>query len=95
MSLDNRTWERLAKLQDGKASEYDDCYVRLGHVLDAIFPDGLPILGARDFTRFHLFHMQLLKLVRYAIAFEEGHPDSLDDNAVYAQLLRKVDTGKP
>jgi hypothetical protein len=45
-----------------------------------------------DFTRFALFAQAHGKLCRYAARFAAGgHPDSLDDTAVYAQLLKFVD----
>jgi hypothetical protein len=45
-----------------------------------------------DFTRFALFAQAHGKLCRYAATFAAGgHPDSLDDTSVYAQLLKFVD----
>jgi hypothetical protein len=58
----------------------------------ALFPEGVELKSPSDFTRFALFAQAHGKLVRYAARFAAGgHPDSLDDTAVYAQILRFVD----
>jgi hypothetical protein len=58
-----------------------------------MFPDGVELSTPADFTRFALFCQAHGKLVRYASTFAQGgHPDSLDDNSVYSQLLKFVDS---
>jgi hypothetical protein len=58
-----------------------------------MFPDGIELRDPSDFTRFALFLQAHGKLVRYAATFSQGgHPDSLDDSSVYAQLLKFVDS---
>jgi hypothetical protein len=57
-----------------------------------MFPDGIELREPEDFTRFALFLQAHGKLVRYASRFTQGgHNDSLDDTAVYAQILKFVD----
>jgi hypothetical protein len=57
-----------------------------------IFPDGLELKTASDFTRFALFTQCHGKLLRYAANFHRGgHAESLDDLSVYAQLLNYTD----
>jgi hypothetical protein len=47
---------------------------------------------ADDANRLHLVIMILSKLSRYCWQFDQGgHVDSLDDMAVYAQMLQEVD----
>jgi hypothetical protein len=87
--------ERLAELRtlhDSRNKLYRDDYLRIGDSLAAMFPRGLELKRAEDFTRFALFVACHGKLLRYAAQFTEGgHGDSLDDEAVYAMLLRYVD----
>jgi hypothetical protein len=68
-------------------------FLNVGPSLAGLFPDGVQLNTASDFTRFALFCQAHGKLVRYASTFSEGgHQDSLDDSSVYAQLLKFVDS---
>ena len=82
----------LAKLYEERNRVYGDGYVRHGKVFEALFPDGLVQVNAKDGTRFNLLTCIIIKLVRYCDNFGVGgHADSLDDLAVYAQILRSYD----
>lgn len=71
---------------------YGDNYKHFGKTLAGLFPHGITLQGAEQFNRFALFIQCVHKLSRYARGgMTEGHPDSLDDNAVYSQLLSEYD----
>lgn len=82
----------LAELFQQRNAVYGNDHAIYGRVLAAVFPDGL---AARSEIEFHrLFHVVLMamKLTRYAANFtRDGHADSLDDLAVYAQMLAELD----
>jgi hypothetical protein len=86
---------RLANLGDlfrDRNAMYGDSYLQFGPVIKAMFPDGLVLRSAEDWNRFALFFMCVVKLHRYAMKFHDGgQRDSLDDIAVYAQMLAYVD----
>ena len=83
----------LAELYDKKNNEYGDSYKRMGHIMKAFFPDGVRLISHEDFARYNLFEAVIGKMNRYASNFhKEGHADSLDDAAVYAQMLDELDT---
>jgi len=85
--------EDLGKLYQKKNDEYGDTYHRFGPVMDAMFPDGLTLDNPEDFGRITLLEQIMGKLVRYASNFESGgHADSLDDIAVYSQMLQELDS---
>jgi hypothetical protein len=82
----------LASIHEQRSGLYGQDFLRVGPSLMAIFPEGLTLSTAEEFTRFALFAQIHGKLLRYAARFKEGgHADSLDDLAVYAQILRQVD----
>lgn len=71
---------------------YGAAYKFFGKTLLGMFPDGLSLKTEEDFNRFALFVLLTGKLTRYARVFSEGgHPDSLDDTSVYAQMLSEYD----
>jgi hypothetical protein len=84
----------LADLYRQRNAIYKDTYKRHGHVMDALFPDGLDIEGVKDFNRLALLDMMIGKLTRYTNNFDKGgHEDSLDDLSVYTQMLKEIDQG--
>lgn len=77
-------------------SLYGDNYKRFGPSLMSMLPAGVKIETANDMNRFALFVMIFSKVTRYANQFASGgHPDSLDDLSVYAQMLRELDAADP
>jgi len=57
-----------------------------------IFDGKINLETADDINRFVTFAMVIMKMCRYAQTFDDGgHADSLDDAAVYAQMLRELD----
>jgi hypothetical protein len=84
--------KNLVTIHEQRKGSYGQDYLNVGPSLAAIFPDGLELSTPQDYTRFALFCQAHGKLLRYAARFKQGgHPDSLDDVSVYAQLLRFVD----
>jgi hypothetical protein len=75
---------------------YGDNYKRFGPALMSLMPSGVFIQDAHDMNRFAIFVMMFVKISRYAQNFSQnGHPDSLDDLSVYAQMLRELDATDP
>jgi len=71
---------------------YNDNYVRLGLVMQALFPDGLTIKYAKDWERLYALLMIQVKQTRYVEQWQNGgHPDSSIDTAVYAALQKEID----
>jgi len=65
---------------------YKDNHKRFGEVMAALYPDGLSLKGAEEFTQFGLFVQSISKMTRHA-ASENGHMDSVRDLKVYAAML--------
>lgn len=82
-----------ALMQEAKDREYGSGYLHHGAAMAALFPDGVELKNEADFARFALFDLMMVKMVRYARSFANGHNDSLTDLAVYAALLQEVDNG--
>lgn len=88
----DKTLGLLADLYRDRNAAYGDSYLTFGPVMEAMFPDGLVLRSAEDWNRFALFFLTVVKVHRYAMRFHDGgQQDSLDDIAVYAQMLRHVD----
>lgn len=87
--------EQLAALYLKKNAEYGAAYEDAGAVLAALFPEGVWLTSPQAFVRFALVCRIADKLTRYTKNFTTGHPDSLDDLAVLAQILRTVDDDLP
>jgi hypothetical protein len=92
--------QQAAELFKERSAQYGDNYLKIGSVLQALFPDGMRIATAdadvrHEWNRAHLFMMILVKVTRYAENWDKGgHQDSLRDLAVYAAMLESVDAMK-
>ena len=85
--------EKLADLYRQRNKLYGNDYKRCGEAYMALFPNGLTLRTAEDFTRFVIFSLGFGKQIRYANNFTRGgHADSLDDSSVYSQMLQELDT---
>lgn len=83
----------LASLYRERNTVYGDDYRRYGRVMLALFPGGISIQSEADLSRFGVLTQMLGKLGRYAANFSHGgHSDSLNDLAVYAQILALLDS---
>lgn len=70
---------------------YGDNFANVGPALAALFPAGIDLRSADDWTRMHIFMLILVKLSRYAIAWDEKHHDSIRDACVYCSMLEMID----
>lgn len=87
--------ERLrdaAKLFEERNKAYGGNYKNFGSVMSAMYPHGLEIRTAEEWTRLILQVHRVTKETRYATNFARGgHGDSLDDMAVYAIMAAETD----
>jgi hypothetical protein len=81
---------KLAELRDERKELYGDNYLRAGYAM-AFMLGQVTLKSPRDYVRMGLLVQEFSKLSRYSIQWKEGHQDSLDDLAVYAQILAEVD----
>lgn len=85
--------QRLGGLFASRNAEYKNNYRKFGGIVHQI-TGPVKLETADDFNRFALFVQVVAKVTRYGHNFANGgHPDSLDDCSVYAQMLREVDDG--
>lgn len=80
-----------ADIFERKSKEYGNNYKQIGHVMAALFPEGLTIRTPQDWNKLHLFLLGMVKKTRYSQNFFAGHADSLLDNIVYGAMLAEVD----
>jgi len=80
----------LAKMRDERRALYGDNYIKAGYAM-AFMLGKIELRTPRDYIRFGLLVQEYSKLSRYSVQWKDGHQDSLDDLAVYAQLLAEVD----
>lgn len=67
-------------------------FVEHGELFKAIFPKGVTLKTAADFSRFVLLVNIGTKMCRYAKNFEAGgHPDSIHDLGNYGFILEAYD----
>jgi hypothetical protein len=83
--------ERAAALFKERIPVYGNNAPKVGNALLALFPDGVTLRTAEDFTRMYLFMMLVVKAGRYANNFHKGHADSLMDMTVFAAMLLSID----
>ena len=82
------TFEERSKL-------YGDNYKKFGHMMDALFPNGLTVKGPDAFNRLGIFIQVASKFTREAEQFDNtAHDDSLLDMSVYANMLRELKAGE-
>lgn len=84
--------KNLSGLFAERKKDYKDGYKRHGDVIVALFPNGINQSNPVDAARFSLVTCLVIKLIRYCDNFDRGgHEDSLDDMAVYSQILQSYD----
>lgn len=75
-----------------RGNVYKDNYLHLGKILNAMFPDGIILNNEIMFNRMAMLIMIITKCGRYANTLHlEGHRDSMDDIAVYSQMINHFD----
>jgi hypothetical protein len=92
----DRPHERLTQLGSlfrERDVTYGSCYHDHGAIMMALFPPhGITLTDEWEFKRYAIFMTLASKMARYAKNFfKGGHADSLNDIAVYSQMLAEVD----
>lgn len=87
--------EKLGALFQQRNGDYGDTFRSFGLTMVGFFPEGLTVKTVEDWNRLALYMHVMDKMARYATNFPKGgHKDSLDDVAVYAQILQMIDAEK-
>jgi hypothetical protein len=88
--------EDAAKTFRDRNKVYGDNFLRVGAVMQGLFPDGMTIKTEHDWNRLHILLLGVVKQTRYVQNWGKGgHQDSIRDSAVYAAMLEMIDGGKP
>ena len=83
-----RNLEMSSKTFQERAKQYGATYDRGGHIMSAMFPDGIFLDTPENFSRFLHLAMVMTKMNRYATSLTEGgHQDSAHDAIVYSAML--------
>jgi hypothetical protein len=83
--------EEALKTYIDRNKKYGNNYKRFGHVMVALFPDGLTLSSVDDFNRYGVIFMKIAKLSRYVTNPKVGHQDSVHDDIVYSAMLEELD----
>jgi len=82
----------LGRLYRARNRVYGDPFADFGYVLHYMFGGRLVLETPEEFGRFSLFMAHWGKMSRYSASIKRGgHPDSMDDLAVYCMILREYD----
>lgn len=84
----------MAATYKERSASYGDNWLKLGNVMQAMFPDGLTLKTPEDWNKFHLWFLSLIKMTRLAET-KFSHQDSAHDNAVYAAMLESIIPAAP
>lgn len=68
---------------------YGPSYLRIGKVMETLFPEGITLKTEKDHNLFHQFSLMQVKMVRLAKG-ELKHKDSARDIGVYAAMLESL-----
>lgn len=75
---------------------YGNNYLNVGSLFCALFPKTLVLSNEKDYIRFHLLMLAVVKLTRYCNNWDEGgHQDSIRDMAVYSAMVESIDALEP
>lgn len=80
------------RLFDERNRVYKDNFRKVGAIMKTLFPEGPPVLSQKDFEKWHLWELFIVKLTRYANNYQEGHADSLQDMMVYLAMIAELDS---
>lgn len=84
-----------ADLYEQRNAVYGDNYLQFGHIMAAMFPNGLTVKTADDWNRLGVLVQCMAKGSRYANNFSTGgHADSSLDASVYWAMLSEIDQNK-
>ena len=81
--------EKWAKFFKKRNEEYGSSYLRHGEIMKLLFPNGITLETADHFYYFHIFVLELVKIIRIANSMQAGTSslDSWKDLAVYAAMF--------
>lgn len=80
-----------AKVFEERNAVYQDAYLIVGKVTEALFPNGVTLVTEEDHNRWHLLELIIVKLTRYSANWKTGHKESMDDLIVYGAMLASLD----
>jgi hypothetical protein len=82
----------LAEMFLEKNKLYDEQYASFGETMMTLLGP-IEIKTAKDYSRYMTVFNMVTKIKRYCNMMKKGshHPDSLDDLAIYSQMLRRLD----
>lgn len=80
-----------AQVFEDRNAVYQDAYMIVGKVTEALFPNGVHLVTEEDHTRWHLLELVIVKLTRYSANWKTGHKESMDDLINYGAMLAAVD----
>ena len=98
---DNTTVEAelmlAADLFEERDELYGETYLTHGNVMSALFPNGIKLESASDFTMFNMINIMASKMNRLSIGFEKDsiHLDSLVDLASYSAMAKAFAINNP
>lgn len=81
----------MADLYRERNAVYKDNYKMVGNIMKALFPKGISLDSPEDHNKFHLFMLGIVKLSRYAVNYQNGHKDSIEDLIVYFAMVAGMD----
>ena len=81
----------ITKLYKQRNELYRDNYKIAGIIFQQLFKNGVEINTVEDYNRFAVLMQIINKLIRYSFNWDTGHPDSLNDMAVYSMILKELD----
>lgn len=82
---------QAAQVFEDRNAVYSNAYLKVGPIMQALFPAGMKLETPEDHTRYHLLMLIVVKLTRYSASWETGHEDSMSDVMTYAAMLQALD----
>ena len=84
--------QKAAAVYEERNAVYSDAYLKVGPIMEALFPQGMDLKTQEDHNRYHLLVLIVVKLTRYSAQWMSGHPDSMNDVMVYAAMIQALDS---
>lgn len=82
----------LIKIRQERQGVYNGIENRRAEVITGLFGGYPEITNDLDLNRYGIYMKMVEKMIRYANNFYDGgHDDSLDDIAIFSQMLKEMD----
>jgi len=79
---------QASELFGEKNAVYGDTWKDIGKTMKSLFPNGVALETAEEFSRYASLQLCVVKIERYCVNFKKGgHLDSVKDLQVYAAIL--------